>query len=45
MNITLKDFNMAKKDKDIKDSYTFTNKKYKVSIIYGSKLVLVPIAL
>ena len=45
MNITLKDFNKAKRDKDIKDSYTFTNKKHRVSIIYGSKLVLAPTTL
>ena len=42
MNITVKDFNMAKPGKEIKGAYKFTNKHYEVSIIYGAKLLLVP---
>ena len=45
MNTIVKGFDTGKQDSEIKDVYTFTNKNYKVSIIYGAKLNLAPIIL
>ena len=42
INITLQDVLSATGDKIIKDAFVFKNQKYKVSIIYGSKLILAP---
>ena len=44
INITLDDFNKAKKHGEIQNAYTFTTKKYKTSLIYGSKVMLVSAA-
>ena len=40
--MTLQEVLSAKRDKIIKDAFVFMNQKYKVSIIYGSKLILAP---
>ena len=45
MNTIVKGFDAGKQDSEIKDVYTFTNKNYKVSIIYGAKLILAPTTL
>ena len=42
INITLQEVLSAKRNKLIKDAFVFMNQKYKVSIIYGSKLILAP---
>lgn len=42
INMTLQEVLSAKRDKIIKDAFVFMNQKYKVSIIYGSKLILAP---
>ena len=41
INITLQEVLSAKRDKVIKEAFVFKNNKYKVSIIYGAKLILV----
>ena len=45
MNTIVKGFDTGKQDSEIKNVYTFTNKNYKVSVIYGAKLNLTPITL
>lgn len=40
INITLKEVLLAERDKEIKEAFIFKNKKYKVSLIYGSKIIL-----
>ena len=39
-NITLKEVLSAEKDKETKEAFIFKNEMYKVSLIYGSKLIL-----
>ena len=40
INMTLKDFNAAKPDKEITETFVFRSDNYKVSLIYGAKIVL-----
>ena len=40
MNITLEDVEKVQKDSAITDAYVIKNKKYKVSIIYVAKMIL-----
>ena len=42
INMTLQEVLSDKRDKIIKDAFVFMTQKYKVSIIYGSKLILAP---
>ena len=41
MNINLKDFQNAKLYPDLEGAYTLKNDKYKVSLIYWDKIILV----
>ena len=38
MNVTIHDFEEAKKHEEIEDAYTSTNPKYKTSLVYGAKI-------
>ena len=40
INITLKEVLSSKRDKEIQEAYVFKNGNYKVSIIYGAKIIL-----
>ena len=40
MNITLHDINKIRKHEEIGDAYVLVNEEYKVSIIYGAKIIL-----
>ena len=40
INMILKDFNAAKPDKEITETFVFRSDKYKVSLIYGAKILL-----
>ena len=40
INITLYEMQSAQRNKEIKDAFVFRNKKYKGSIVYGSKIIL-----
>ena len=40
MSVTLYDVDNATKDKTLREAYLIKNKKYKVSIIYGAKILL-----
>ena len=40
INMTLDDVDKAQKDTTIQDAYVIKSKKYKVSIIYGAKMIL-----
>ena len=40
MNVTIHDFEQAKKQ-EIENAYTFTSTKYKTSLVYGAKIILV----
>ena len=44
MNVMVYDFENAKKHEEIQGSYTFSNTKYKTSLIYGTKIILVSTA-
>ena len=41
MNVTIHDFEQAKKHEEIENAYTFTSTKYKTSLVYGAKIILV----
>ena len=41
MNVTIHHFQKAKKHEEIGNAYTFTNTKYKNSLVYGAKIILV----
>ena len=41
MNMTVHDFYQAKLDPEIKDAYRFYNAKYKTSLVYGDKVIIV----
>ena len=41
MNVTIYDYNQAKRDEEIKEAYRFHNDNYKTSLIYADKLILV----
>ena len=41
MNMTIYDFQQAKSDAEIKGAYRFYNNKYKTSLVYGEKVILV----
>lgn len=40
INITLKEVLSAERDKEIKEAFIFKNRMYKVTLIYGSKIIL-----
>ena len=41
INMTIHDFQQAKKDNEIQGAYRFYNNKYKTSLVYGEKVILV----
>ena len=41
MNVTIHDFEQAKKHEEIENAYTFTSTKYNTSLVYGAKIILV----
>ena len=41
MNVTIHDVEQAKKHEEIENAYALTNTKYKTSLVYGAKIILV----